>query len=382
MSSPADIARGPARACHECMRRSWLLAELSPLLDFQANDLPRLMELLSLEDGELMKAMAGRRVAELNARHASLRPEELAREPHVEAICRHDPRYPRGLRNPAAPRMLHVRGGAAALAELAAAPVVAIVGTRRASDYGVEMAKSLARGLAASRVTVTSSLGDGISAAAHAGALEVGGRTIAVAGDGLGLARSGRRRATYERVTRRGCAASELPSDRGGRRWGQTAGQRIVTGLAQLVVVVEATDAPHELAVARIARALGRVLAAVPGRVTSQQSSGANALLMDGARMVREPRDALDLLYPIAEAQAAYAPDNACSAELTPRLRRTLEMVGAGRDTPERLARDGAALEDVLLTLSELELMGLLARGDGGRYVPRGAFTCSPSHTP
>ena len=64
------------------------------------------------------------------------------------------------------------------------------------------------------------------------------------------------------------------------------------------MVVVEATDAPHELAAAGIASALGRVLAAVPGRVTSQQLSGANALLMDGARMVRGPRDALDLLYP------------------------------------------------------------------------------------
>ena len=374
MSSPGDTTHGPASACHECMRRSWLLAELSALLDFQASDLPRLIELLSLEDAQLMQALAGRRTAELKGRHARFGPEELGREPHVEAICRHDARYPRGLQHPGAPRMLHVRGGAVALAELAAAPVVAIVGSRRASDYGMETAKSLARGLAASGVTVTSSLSDGIPAAAHSGALEVSGRTVAVVGDGLGLRRSGRRRSLYERVTRQGCALSELPSDRQGRRWGQAAGQRIITGLARLVVVVEASDAPHELAVAKIANALGRSVAAVPGRVTSQLSAGTNALLMNGARLVRGPQDALDLLYPVAGAQAALAEDSRCAAELTPRLQRTLEMVGAGRDTPERLARAGADLEDALLTLSELELMGLLARGDGGRYVPREAF--------
>ena len=374
MSSPGDTTRDPASECRDCMRRSWLLAELSALLDYQSSDLSRLIELLSLDDAQLIQAVAGRRTAELKGRHARFRPEELAREPHVEAICCHDASYPRGLLDPAAPRMLHVHGGAAALAELAAAPVVAIVGTRRASDYGTEMAKSLARGLAASGVTVTSSLSDGIAAAAHSGALEVSGRTIAVVGDGLGMCRSGRRRSLYERVTRHGCALSELPSDRDGRRWGQAAGQRIIAGLARLVVVVEASDAPHELAVAKIASALGRRVAAVPGRVTSQLSAGTNALLMNGAGLVRGPQDALDLLYPVAGAQAGLATQRACSAELTPRLQRTLEMVGAGRDTPERLARAGADLEDVLLMLSELELMGLLARGDGGRYVPRAAF--------
>jgi DNA processing protein len=154
--------------------------------------------------------------------------------------------------------------------------------------------------------------------------------------------------------------------------WGPAASERIVARLSGLTVVVEAAEVERELFAARVAGALGRPLAAVPGRVTSHLSAGSNGLLAEGARVVRGAQDVLDLLYPTA-APRLLGEDTGPRSDLAPRLRTTLEEVGSGCDTPDALAAKGASLEDVLLALSELELMGLLSRGDGGRYIPRGA---------
>jgi DNA processing protein len=376
MSARGQDAR-TAGACVRCLRRSWLLSELSGPLEYRARDRGRLIELLALADDELLAAVAGRRAAELKIRYERFRADELARAPAVEAICRHRRDYPRALDGRAAPHMLDVAGGAGRLAKLTAAPVVAILGSRAASDYGMEMASNLARGLAASGVSVVASLTDGIAIAAHAGALEVGGASIAVMGGGLGVSCPARRRTLYERVTRDGCAVSELPPDCAGRRWGQLASERIVVELAAVAVLVEADHTPEDLAAARIARALGRTLAAIPGRVTSPLSRGTHALLLDGASLVRGPQDVLELLYARGASPPQGRPASPAAARverharLQPDLRAMLERVGTGRDTPDKLTGAGADPAEVLLALSELELMGLLARGDGGRYVPR-----------
>jgi predicted Rossmann fold nucleotide-binding protein DprA/Smf involved in DNA uptake len=94
---------------------------------------------------------------------------------------------------------------------------------------------------------------------------------------------------------------------------------------------------------------------------------------MEGARLVRGPEDVLELLSPLSPRPAATPEDLRHGAGLAPRLRRTLERVGMGCDTPEKLMALGVDLDEALLELSELEVMGLLGRGDGGRYVPRGA---------
>ncbi|MDQ6810967.1 MAG: DNA-protecting protein DprA [Actinomycetota bacterium] len=365
-------ARGPdvRGACAGCLRRSWLLATLSAPLDYRGRDRARLLELLALTDEELLQAIGGRRKEALAARHADFSPEEIPRVDDVDALCRHDLRYPVALRHAGAPRMLYLTGGADRLGELTRAPVVALVGSRRASDYGMEMAKSLARGLAACGITIASGLNDGIEVAAQAGALEVHAGSVAVMPGGLNVTCPAKRRSLLERVKRNGCAVAELPCDSPARRWGQPAGERIVAALAQLTVVVEAEENTRELAGAWLARAMGRIVAAVPGRVTSPLSGGTHALLMGGARLVRDPADALELLYGETMPQRVGAAPT--HEALEPRLRSVLESVGAGRDTPEKLVHGGASAGEVLLALSELELLGLLARGDGGRYVPRG----------
>lgn len=362
-------------ACLACARRSWLLCELGGPLEYCARDRTRLLELLALGDRELLKALAGRRTAELSGRYADFHVEETAGAPDVERICRHCAGYPQGLRGGYGPHMLEVLGGSRRLVELAAGASVAILGSAAASDYGLASARSLARGLATSGVTVIAGLTDGIAAAAHTGALDANGASMAVMGGGLDVACPARRRSLYARVRERGCAVSELPTGCRGRRWGQLASVRVAVELASVTVLVEAEDTPGGLAGARLAQALGRTLGAIPGRICSPPSRGTNAILMEGASLVRGAHDVLELLGPLGGSGSAPARASAGRARdplagLTPGLRATFERVGAGCDTPDRLTRAGEDPAAVLLTLTELELLGLVIRGDGGRYVP------------
>jgi DNA processing protein len=385
----AGDGRGMTDACDECLRRSWLLALLSTSLEYQARDRGRLLELLALGDGELTQAIGGRRRRELSERYARFAPRDIRWASGIQAICRHHHGYPSALAgdrpsrsastplDDGAPRMLYVAGSAQRLQALVAQPTVAIVGSRKATDYGMEMARSLARGLAASGVTVTGSLCDGIAVAALAGAVEVDGKILTVIDGGLDVGCPARRRALYGRLRKAGCAVAELPCGCGVRQWCHSARERTLAGLAELTIVVEADDDPGDLVGARVAKALGRTVAAVPGRVTSPVSRGTHALLMEGAAFVRGPGDALELLY---KGNTSRRPGGTPAprftttpkpAELEPRLKETLEQVGAGRDTPAKLTGASKDTGERLLALSELELMGLLTRGDGGRYVPR-----------
>jgi DNA processing protein len=287
----------------------------------------------------------------------------------IETVCWRSPGYPSALEHsPSPPRTLYVAGGRERLARLTAGPVVAIVGSERPTDYGMEMARGLARGLAAAGVTVVSAFANGIAAAAHAGALETDGPTVTVMAGGVDVVQPAGRRELYERVIASGCAISQAPCGMKQGRWGTFVRARTVAALAAVTIVVEADDNPWDLRVARIARALGRTIAAIPGRVTSPASRGTNALLAEGAPLVRGAADALDLLYGVRPGQLDTP---SLPSKLRPDLRATLERVGAGADTPGKLTSAGEDPSETLLALAELELMGLLGRGDGGRYVPR-----------
>lgn len=359
--------------CPRCERRAWLLAKLGVRLDFRARDLSRFWSVLELGDLQLIEALAGRRRADLRAAYAEWEPEEEQQDDDTaggdtERVCRHQPGYPRSLReDPLAPHALEVRGGVERLAGMLDAKVVAIVGTRSASDYGMETARALARGLAASGVTVASGLTDGIPAAVHAGALEAGGATLTVTADGVERCSPAWCASLYRRILSDGCAISEHHRSERARRWWQPARARVLALLAQLVIVVEAGERPWELAGARVAWSRARAVAAVPGRVSSPASKGTNSLLMSGARLVRGPQDALDVLYGVGVRESSDPV--AEHAALAPPLARVLERVGHGEDTMAKLAR-GAESDEIAVALAELELRGMLVRGDGGRYVP------------
>jgi DNA processing protein len=356
------------KSCGECLRRSWLLARLGPVLDLCAPDRERLFALLGLADEELIEALAGRRRAATQAAYAAWRPESS--EQPSRSVCRHREGYPRALRARRSRALLHVMGAPSSLGELTDSPVVVLLGERAASDYGREMATGLARGLSSCGVTVLASAVEGVGAAALEGALEAGSRCVALCGDGLAVSRRGPQGALLARVAREGCAISALAPDASGRIWGWGACELVALELAQLVVVVECREDRPELRTARVAREMGVTLAAVPGRATSPLAAGPLGLLREGARLVCGAEDALELLSPRLE--ASPRPKRAERPSLPPALHLILDEVDAGRDTPGALTlASEQPLEEILLALTELELLGLLRRSRGGRYIRR-----------
>lgn len=365
------------RACDDCLRRTWLLARLAGHIDVARHERRPLREILALPDERLLAAVGGSEKGAIAAALARVDPDVMrARcdELALGAVCRHEDAYPARLHDLAdAPALLHVAGPAGALERLAGgdleggARAVAVVGTRRASPDGLEVARALGRGLAAAGVTVVSGMALGVDSAAHAGALEVGGPTLAVLAGGAERAYPRSKRALRERIAEDGCVVSEMPPGSESFRWCFPARNRIIAALAGMTVVVEAAERSGSLITAECAADIGREVGAVPGPVSSWRSRGTNALLRDGATLVRDARDVLDAVIGV-DAGTAPAEDPAVAA-LEPGLRGLLGAVEGGRDTVAALVRGGEDARAVLTALTELELLGLLRRAAGGRYV-------------
>jgi DNA processing protein len=362
---------GARGACTDCLRRAWLLGELSAILDLNCRADGRLFELLALDDGELIQAVGGRRRAELVRGYASFQGDQRTSRSEIAELCMHDARYPRELKSAGICPLLHVAGGVERLHELTERPVVALAGTRDASDYGLATTRDLARGLSASGVTVAALRIGGIAAAALSGALASRGATLTIAGSGLDLAPQARQRSLRAALRKGGCALSALSCGVDGRRWGIASAERMFAALASVTLVVEARASSRDLSTAHFAKSLGRPVAAIPGRVSSPASAGCHALLREGAQLIRDATDVLELLYEAGHAAPAPEQNETRLVELEPRLQTVLERVGTGADTPGKLAGEQADVGEVLRALSELELLGLLSRGDGGRYVVR-----------
>lgn len=408
---------------------------LSSALDWCARDPQRLWDTLALSDEQLIAALGGSRREQLRAWYANEAGHAPAACVRAGArlVCRHSGAYPSGLRQaPLAPHGLWVKdGGADRLGELLDGPLVAIVGTGRCTDYGHELAHSLGRELSGAGIAVAAPLATGIGHSGLAGASQSGESAIALLSGGVDECLPRLCAGVYRRLERAGCLLSELPCGSRSRSWAQLACARTLALLADMVIVVEADERPRELACAELAATLGKKLAAFPGRATSPASRGTLRLIKQGAELVRGAHDALALLYgsppgspadrpperppdsprgrppggprgrppdsppdsppgsPSGKQPGGAPPDDMppggpglgeCSLE--PRLKTTLERVAAGEDTIAKLGRRGAAAQlttattmattdPVLLDLAELELRGLLVRGDGGRYIPR-----------
>jgi DNA processing protein len=261
--------------------------------------------------------------------------------------------------------VLHVAGSVDRLLELLEDDPVAIVGARRASAYGLEVARSLGRGLAAAQVTVVSGMALGIDGAAHAGALETG-PTVAVLAGGADRPYPARHRRLYEQIRRSGVAVSELPPGTAPWRWCFPARNRIIAGLSRLTVVVEAGERSGSLITADFAEQLGRDVAAVPGLVTSPLAAGTHSLLAAGAALVAGAGDVLELLA-LHGGLVRSAPARPEPAQ--PRLRKLLDEIAAGRDTVGRLVGGGVAIDVALAGIAELEALGHIRREIGGHLV-------------
>jgi DNA processing protein len=206
----------------------------------------------------------------------------------------------------------------------------------------------------------------GIDSAAHSGALEVGGPTITVLASGADVAYPASKRRLHRALVRSQAAISEMPPGFTPFRWCFPARNRTIAGLASLTIVVEATERSGSLITADLAQELGRAVGAVPGPVTAARCAGSNALLRDGALVIRHAQDALDEALGIGVATALTGRR---AEELEPQLRSLLRRVEGGRDTVSALAATPAQAQDALAGLSELELLGFVRRVPGGRYV-------------
>ncbi|MGB2710065.1 MAG: DNA-processing protein DprA [Conexibacter sp.] len=325
--------------------------------------------MLALDDHALIAALAGGERARVLREYEDFdaaAARAVCAEHGVVAVCSCDVRYPVALRDlPDFPAVVFVYGEVARFERMLGRDTVAIVGARRGSAYGLEQARGLGRGLAATGLTVVSGMALGIDAAAHAGALEARGPTVAVLAGGPERAYPASKRELHRRIAAHGCVVSEMPPRTAVRRWCFPARNRLIAAFARATVVVEAGDRSGSLITATLAADLGREVAAVPGLVTSPLAAGTNSLIADGAQLVRGPHDVLELLFGTA-APAAPAP---APRSLPADLRELLERVGDGRDTVAALVADGLPVDAVLAGLAQLELRGHLRRAVGGRYV-------------
>lgn len=358
-------------ACDACVRRAFLIAHLAPrIAGLLGHGDRRTAGLLALPEDDLLVAAAGKRV---EGALAFLRGLDLNRERErlscggFIAICRHAGAYPPLLKELAdPPAALFGIGREDALSALVEEPAVTVVGTRRASPYGTEVAYALGRGLGAAGVPVVSGLALGIDGTAHRGCLDGGGLPVAVVASGPDVIYPRRHRRLHERVRDRGLILAELPPGAEPYRWSFPARNRIMAGLARMTLVVEAADPSGSLITADFAKDLGRCVAAVPGRITSSLARGTNNLLKDGAVPIGGTEDILDELFGVGsraspDSDVRRGPDD-------PFLTRVLELAD-GCDSVPALARAiGATAAETRAALGRLEAEGYLVRRDLGGW--------------
>jgi DNA processing protein len=281
----------------------------------------------------------------------------------VRHVAPGDAEFPPLLREiPAPPKFLHAAGR-----RLEPAPMVGVVGTRRPSRYGLEVGHAMAAGLAAAGVTVVSGLATGIDAAAHRGALDAGGITIAVLGNGLDVCYPWRNAALSEEIRAHGTLLSEYPEGTRPLRHHFPTRNRIIAGMALGVVIVEGREEGGAMITARLAGEMGREVFAVPGPVHAPESAGPLALIRDGARTVTSAEDVLeDLGLPAPPTSRA----GESRYELGPDEQRVLVALAAEPIVLDAIASAAAMpASAAAAVLARLELAGLAGRHPGGRFA-------------
>jgi DNA processing protein len=313
---------------------------------------------------------------------------EAARRLGIAILVPGDPRFPPLLREgPDPPLVLYVRGTLEPEDRL----TVAVVGSRRSTPWGTATAENLGRDLAARGFTVASGLARGIDAAAHRGALEAGGRTLAVLGSGLDRLYPPEHARLAESIAARGALISELPLGTTPLPRHFPERNRLIAWLAWATVVVEAARDSGSLITAGLAADAGRLVFAMPGPAGEPNAAGTSALLRDGAICCRDAQDVVEDLAPqvgelaarvaagrtaaaVGRGAAAGADDNAAANGLPPMSeaeRRVLARLSPARGTGiESLAGSCDMSAGALMSaLLELELRGLVRRLPGARFI-------------
>ncbi len=287
------------------------------------------------------------------------------------------PGYPPLLANsPDAPPGLLVRGDP----DVLRLPQLAIVGSRNPTQTGYDVARRFASHLAQSGLTITSGLAIGIDTAAHRGALEGGGRTIAVCGTGLDIDYPRANAWLSEEIASGGALVSEFPLGTPASRSNFPRRNRIISGLSLGTLVVEAAVRSGSLITARLAAEQGREVFAIPGSIHNPLSRGCHKLLREGAQLVETAEDIFAELGPLAAAFAPFAPAATKTAESTavlpPALDKGYEILldALGFEpasVDDLIARTGLKADEVASMLLILELEARIDACPGGRYARR-----------
>lgn len=297
----------------------------------------------------------------------------LARAAGARMLCHGEAAYPALLADlPDAPPVLWAQGDI----DLLARPMVALVGARNASSLGLRMARRLAEGLAEAGYAVVSGLARGIDAAAHEAAMPTG--TVAVQAGGVDVDYPQENARLAADMRERGCVISEQPMGCVPQARHFPLRNRIVSGLARAVVVVEAASRSGSLITAREAADQGREVLAVPGHPFDARAAGCNQLLRDGATLVRSPADVIEALGHARPAERAapipehpplpeQAPPRRPLGEVAHLHRQILDRLGPSPLAEDQLIRDLALpAAEVAPQLLTLELEGQVIRQAGG----------------
>jgi DNA processing protein len=321
--------------------------------------------------GDVLTQLAERLGIPSSERRAQIsRARQEASEALASAVARQlvpvswrDPAYPELLRHvPDPPIVLWTRGDPSALH----GPAVAVVGSRAATPTGLAMARRLGQELGGAGLVVVSGMARGVDAAAHEGALDVGGRTVAILGCGADVVYPAQHAALARRIAETGVLASELPPGTPPRAGHFPLRNRIISGLAQAVVVIEASEKSGSLITARAALEQGREVLAVPGNVLSGRSRGCHALIRDGAALVEAVQDVFDA---IRWAPARPVPTESSMNSLQFKGLEETMAVGEPYSVEDLVAQTGRQTPDLMAELGELELAGKIQRVAGGCYV-------------
>lgn len=284
------------------------------------------------------------------------------------------PDYPVRLKElPDAPHLLYARGAFAP----ADANAVAIVGSRNCTPYGQRTATRLAAGLARAGYTVVSGLALGIDAAAHRGALEGGGRTVAVLAGGLSSIYPPEHVGLAEEVAKNGALVTESSMRMEPQRGMFHARNRLISGLAQAVVIIEANDRSGALITARHAAEQGRDVFAVPANVDSPHSAGSLRLLRDGAKLIRGVDDLLEDLKGLSTPPIEALPPTPIAAPppappvLDPAQQRVWDFLSEARHADEITRALGLPIGELNKLLLGMEMKKLIRRAPGSVYERR-----------
>ncbi|MCR4333252.1 MAG: DNA-processing protein DprA [Sulfuricaulis sp.] len=291
---------------------------------------------------------------------------EWLSEPGHHLLTWSDPDYPVLLREiPDPPLVLYISGER----QLLSARQLAIVGSRNPTPMGRENARAFAKSLAGAGLAITSGMALGVDGAAHRGALEAGGKTIAVAGTGLDRVYPARHRDLAHEIVKHGALVSEFPLGTPPLPENFPVRNRIISGLSLGTLVVEAALQSGSLITARMANEQGREVFAIPGSIHAPQARGCHALIRQGAKLVETAQDILEELGPLAGVALQAAHETTPPA---PRLDATmvtlLEHIGHDPVSVDVLIeRSGLTAEAVSSMLLQMELNGLVSNCPGGK---------------